>query len=115
MSWDPYHQSNFNLQKYTLLEQHPNIASQTLLEFADHCHMEYHRQKPLSKNNIWLKELVKIISEAKWEINSIHNPLALKKPGHNKVRKLPRDHLLQTPQAPRGITSTLPKSAQDCT
>ena len=65
-------------------------------------------------------DLAKGILEAKWEINC-HNdlyPSALcteeETPGLSKVRKLPSDHLHQTPQGPQDINSTLdpPQSSE---
>jgi len=59
----------------------------------------------------WLEELAKEISEAKWEINSIHNdpyPSAHSPDttlGFDKVRKPPSDHLHQTPRGPQNKTS----------
>jgi len=68
-------------------------------------------------NNNWLK-VAKAgggggCPEAKWEINCIDNnpyPSALcteDTPGLFKARKLPSDHLRQTPQGPQDKTSTL--------
>jgi hypothetical protein len=54
-----------------------------------------------------LKSSPEYFYEAKLEFSYIHNapyPSALsteKTPGLNKVRKLPSDHLCQTPQAPK--------------
>jgi hypothetical protein len=50
-------------------------------------------------NKNWLNELAKEVPEAKWEINYIYNTALSteKTPGFNKVRKLPSDHLHQTP------------------
>jgi hypothetical protein len=61
----------------------------------------------------WLKELAKEIPEVEWEINYIHNdlyPSALSTefaPGVIQLRKLPSDHLHQTPQGPQDKNSTL--------
>jgi hypothetical protein len=73
-------------------------------------------------NKNWLKELAKQNPEAKWEINYIHDPYpsALsteKTPGLNKLRKLPSNHLHQTPQGPQNKNSTLdpPQSSDEAT
>ena len=66
-----------------------------------------------SCNKYWLKELAKEIPEAKWKINCIHSDpyssaLSTEEtPGLNKMRKLPNDHLRQTPQGPQDKTRTL--------
>jgi hypothetical protein len=63
-------------------------------------------------NNNRLIELAKGMPEANWEINYIHDnpyPSALsteETPGLNKVRKLPNDHLRQTPQGLEDKRST---------
>jgi hypothetical protein len=59
-------------------------------------------------NKDWLKELAKVISEAKWEIQNIHNhpyQTALGSGQHSglsKFNKLPNDH----PQASEGPDKT---------
>jgi hypothetical protein len=56
----------------------------------------------------WLKELVGIFYEAKLEISYIHNaPYPSAHNTETKVRKLPSDHLRQTPQGPQDNNSTL--------
>ena len=75
-------------------------------------------------NKNWLKELAKEIPGAKWEINYIHNdpyPSALSTErllNLIKYRKLPSDHLHQTPQGPQDkIVCTLdpPQSSDEAT
>jgi hypothetical protein len=54
-------------------------------------------------NKNWLKELAKEISDAKWKINYIHTtptPLQLMRL-LALIKKLPSDHLHQTPQGPQ--------------
>ena len=77
-----------------------------------------------ARNKNSLKGLAKEIPEAKWEINYFPNdpyPSILspeKTPGLTKVRKLPSDHLHQTPQDPQdNNSSTLdpPQSSDEAT
>ena len=76
-----------------------------------------------ARNKNSLKGLAKEIPEAKWEINYFPNdpyPSILSPentPGLTKVRKLPSDHLHQTPQGPQDKNSTMdpPQSSDDAT
>jgi len=125
-SWAPYHQTNSNImqKKYPsgTIYRCPFLKQ---LGHAHQCHRITEGRNCISAcNTNWLKELDKEIPEAKWEINSIHNDpypsaLALKRhaPGLIKVRKLPSDHLHQTPQGPQDKNSTLdpPQSSDKAT